>query len=103
MSVPLVFANQSGFDATIGVVMAWEESGSCLNIFQMTNRGQISVVFTTYEAKHLLRNQSGFDAPIGVVMAWEDRGSCFNIFRMTNHGRTSETFTNYDAKDLLRK
>ncbi|KAF7835088.1 uncharacterized protein G2W53_009947 [Senna tora] len=35
--------------------MAWEERGSCLNIFQMTNHGKISETFTNYEAKHLLR------------------------------------------------
>ncbi|KAF7812693.1 uncharacterized protein G2W53_033669 [Senna tora] len=36
------FANQSGFDARIGVVLAWEERGSCLNVFWTTNRGRIS-------------------------------------------------------------
>ncbi|KAF7802488.1 uncharacterized protein G2W53_041599 [Senna tora] len=114
-SVRVVFANRSGFDDSIGVVLAWEERGSCLNIFQMTNRDQISETFTNYEAKDLLRNESntsvrvvfanrnGFDAPIGVVLAWEERGSCLNIFQMTNRGRISETFTNYKAKDLLRK
>ncbi|KAF7835017.1 uncharacterized protein G2W53_009876 [Senna tora] len=45
----------SGFDAGIGVVKAWEERGSCLNIFQMTNRGRISETITKYEAKELLR------------------------------------------------
>ncbi|KAF7835139.1 uncharacterized protein G2W53_009998 [Senna tora] len=128
-SVPVVFANRSGFDAPIGVVLAWEERRSCLNIFRTTNHGRISETFTNYEAKDLLRknlhelrgkrlvcasesntsvrvvfaNQSGFDAPIGVVLAWEERGSCLNIFRTTNRGRISETFTNYEAKDLLRK
>ncbi|KAF7835151.1 uncharacterized protein G2W53_010010 [Senna tora] len=121
-SVHIVFANRSGFDAPIGVVSAWEERGSCLNIFQTTNRGRISETFTNYEAKDLLRkqktccvsesntsvrvvfaNRSGFDAPIGVILAWEERGSCLNIFRTTNRGRISETFTNYEAKDLLRK
>ncbi|KAF7839187.1 uncharacterized protein G2W53_007669 [Senna tora] len=97
-SVHVVFANRSGSDAPIGVVLAWEEHGSCLNIFRTTNRGQISETFTNYEA-----NQSGFDAPIGVVLAWKERGSCLNIFRTTNHGRILETFTNYEAKDLLRK
>ncbi|KAF7834888.1 uncharacterized protein G2W53_009747 [Senna tora] len=109
------FANRSGFDAQIGVVLAWEECGSCPNIFWTTNRRRISETFTNYEAKDLLRNESntsvrvvfangsGFDAPIGVVLAWEERGSCLNKFRMTNRGWTSETFTNYEAKDLLRK
>ncbi|KAF7800461.1 uncharacterized protein G2W53_045103 [Senna tora] len=124
-SVLVVFANGSGFDAPIGVVSAWEERGSCLNIFRTTNRGRISETLTNYEAKDLLRknfhklrgkrlvaqvsqtrrfgNRSGFDAPIGVVLAWEERGSCLNIFRTTNRGRISETFTNYEAKDSLRK
>ncbi|KAF7812688.1 uncharacterized protein G2W53_033664 [Senna tora] len=131
-SVRVVLANRSGFDATIGVVLAWEERGSCLNIFRTTNRGRISETFTNYEAKGPLRNgfdapidvvlaweehgsclntsvrilfanRSGFDAPIGVVLAWEERGSCLNIFRMTNRGRISETFTNYEGKDLLCK
>ncbi|KAF7835055.1 uncharacterized protein G2W53_009914 [Senna tora] len=114
-SVRVVFANRSGFDAPIGVVMAWEEPGSCLNIFWKTNHGRISETFTNYDAKHLMRNelntsvrvvfgnQSGLDDPIGFVMAWGERGSCLNIFRTTNRGRISETFTNYEAKDLLRK
>ncbi|KAF7835158.1 uncharacterized protein G2W53_010017 [Senna tora] len=54
-SVRVVLANRSGFDAPIGVVLAWEEHGSPLNIFQMTNRGRISETFTNYEAKDLLR------------------------------------------------
>ncbi|KAF7835099.1 uncharacterized protein G2W53_009958 [Senna tora] len=121
-SVLVVFANGSGFDAPIGVVLAWEERGSCLNIFRTTNRGRISETFTNYEAKDLLRkqktycasesnkslrvvfpNRSGFDALIGVVLSWEERGSCLNIFRTTNRGQISETVTNYEAKDLLRK
>ncbi|KAF7831960.1 uncharacterized protein G2W53_014293 [Senna tora] len=105
------------------IVMAWEELGSCLNIFQMTNRGRISETFTNYEAKDLLRrpktccaceskmssvrvvfaNQSGFDAPIGVVLAREKRGSCLNVFRTTNRARISETFMHYEAKDILSK
>ncbi|KAF7834962.1 uncharacterized protein G2W53_009821 [Senna tora] len=123
-SVRVVFANGSGFDAPIGVVLAWEERGSCLNIFRTTNRGRISETFTNYEAKDLLRknlhelggkrlvaqvsqtrrfaNESSFDAPIGVVLAWEERGSCLNIFRMKNRSQISETFMNYEAKDLLR-
>ncbi|KAF7835015.1 uncharacterized protein G2W53_009874 [Senna tora] len=85
-SVRVVFANRSGFDAPIRVVMAWEDRGSCLTIFRMSNRGRI-----------------GFDVPIGAVMAWEESGSCLNVFRMTNRGRMSETFTNFEAKDMLRK
>ncbi|KAF7839199.1 uncharacterized protein G2W53_007681 [Senna tora] len=54
-SVRVVFANQSGFDATIGVVLAWEECGSCLNKFRMTNLARISETFTNYVAKDLLR------------------------------------------------
>ncbi|KAF7839191.1 uncharacterized protein G2W53_007673 [Senna tora] len=110
-----LLANRSGFDAPIGVVLAWEECGSCLNIFRTTNRIRISETFTNYEAKELFRNESntsvrvvfanrsGFDAPIAVDMAWEERGSCITIFRMKNCGRISETFTNYEAKELLRK
>ncbi|KAF7835423.1 uncharacterized protein G2W53_010282 [Senna tora] len=89
----------SGFDVPIGVVMAWEERGSGLNIFRTTNHVRISETFKNYEAKDL----SGFDAPIGFVMAWEERGPCLNIFRMTNRVRISETFMNYEAKHLLRK
>ncbi|KAF7802551.1 uncharacterized protein G2W53_041662 [Senna tora] len=100
-SIRVVFANRSGFDVPIGVVMAWEECGSRLNIFWTTNRGQILETFTNYEAKDLLRN--GFDAPIGVVMAWEECGSRLKIFRTKICGRISETFTNFEAKDLLRK
>ncbi|KAF7820783.1 uncharacterized protein G2W53_026238 [Senna tora] len=114
-SVRFVFAIWSGFKAPIGVVLAWEERGSCLNIFRTTNHGRILETFTNYEAKDLLRNESntsvrvvfgngsGFDAPIGVVLAWEERGSCLNIFRTTNRDRNLEAFTNYEAKDLLRK
>ncbi|KAF7839207.1 uncharacterized protein G2W53_007689 [Senna tora] len=40
-SARVVFANRSGFDVPIGVVMAWEERGSCSNIFRMTNCGRI--------------------------------------------------------------
>ncbi|KAF7802541.1 uncharacterized protein G2W53_041652 [Senna tora] len=58
-SVRVVFANRSGFDAPIGVVLAWEERGSCLYIFRMTNRRRISETFTNYEAKDLLRNRHG--------------------------------------------
>ncbi|KAF7802556.1 uncharacterized protein G2W53_041667 [Senna tora] len=54
-SVHIVFANHSGFDAPIVVVLAWEERGSCLNIFRMKNHGRISETFTNYEAKDLLR------------------------------------------------
>ncbi|KAF7834965.1 uncharacterized protein G2W53_009824 [Senna tora] len=54
-SVRVVFANRSGFDAPIGVVLAWEERGSCLNIFRTKNHGQISETFMNYEAKDLLR------------------------------------------------
>ncbi|KAF7832072.1 uncharacterized protein G2W53_014405 [Senna tora] len=100
-SVRVVFANRRGFDVPIEVVLAWEERGSCLNIFRMTNHGRISETFTNYEAKDLLRN--GFDAPIGVVLAWEERGSCLNLFRMTNRGRILEAFRNYEVKDLLCK
>ncbi|KAF7820971.1 uncharacterized protein G2W53_026426 [Senna tora] len=35
--------------------MAWDERGSCLNIFQMINRSRIFETITNYEAKDLLR------------------------------------------------
>ncbi|KAF7823865.1 uncharacterized protein G2W53_022009 [Senna tora] len=101
MWVRVVFANRSGFHLPIGVVKAWEERGSCLNIFRTINRRRISKTFKNYEAKDLLRN--GFDVPIGLGKAWEEHGSCLNIFWMINRGRISETFTNYESKDLLRK
>ncbi|KAF7834903.1 Transposon Ty3-I Gag-Pol polyprotein [Senna tora] len=56
-SVRVVFANGSGFDASIGVVLAGEERGECLNIFRTTNCGRISETFTNYEAKDLLRKR----------------------------------------------
>ncbi|KAF7800580.1 uncharacterized protein G2W53_044997 [Senna tora] len=37
------------------IVMALEERGSCLNIFQTANHDRISETFSNYEAKHLLR------------------------------------------------
>ncbi|KAF7835094.1 uncharacterized protein G2W53_009953 [Senna tora] len=49
-------ANRSGFDAPTGVVMAWEERGSCLNIFRTINRDQISETLRNYDAKDLLRS-----------------------------------------------
>ncbi|KAF7800396.1 uncharacterized protein G2W53_045224 [Senna tora] len=113
------------------IAQAWEERGSCLNIFWRRNRSRIFENFTNYNAKDLLRksqkparitrqktccesesntsvrivlaNQSGFVVPIGVVMAWEECGSCLNIFQTKNRDRISETFSNYEAKDLLRK
>ncbi|KAF7832028.1 uncharacterized protein G2W53_014361 [Senna tora] len=53
-SVRVLFPNRSGFDAPIGVVLAWEERGSCLNIIWTKNRDRISETFTNYEAKDLL-------------------------------------------------
>ncbi|KAF7821006.1 uncharacterized protein G2W53_026461 [Senna tora] len=35
--------------------MAWEERGSCLNIFQTRIRSWIPETFTNYEEKDLLR------------------------------------------------
>ncbi|KAF7812697.1 uncharacterized protein G2W53_033673 [Senna tora] len=117
-SVRVVFASRSGFDAPIGVVLAWEEPRSCLNIFRTTNPCRISETFTNYEAKDLLRawimsqnipdDKSRSDLinlleSRGKRLVAHGRGSCLNIFRTTNRGRISETFTNYEAKDLLRK
>ncbi|KAF7820794.1 uncharacterized protein G2W53_026249 [Senna tora] len=62
-SVRVVFANRSGFDAPIGVVLAWDERGSCLNISRMTHHRWISETFTNYEAKDLLHN-------LGMEGAW---------------------------------
>ncbi|KAF7831967.1 uncharacterized protein G2W53_014300 [Senna tora] len=117
-SVRVVFANRSGFDAPIGVVLAWEERGSYLNTFQTTNRGRISKTFTNNEAKDLWRKSvdhvltySGGQIMVRsqkssriarVVLRWEERGSCLNIFQTTNRDRISKPLTNYDAKDLLR-
>ncbi|KAF7823861.1 uncharacterized protein G2W53_022005 [Senna tora] len=41
----------------IEFIKAWEERGSCLNIFRMTNRGRISENFRNYETKDLLRKK----------------------------------------------
>ncbi|KAF7835108.1 uncharacterized protein G2W53_009967 [Senna tora] len=60
------YANRSGFDAPIGVVLAWEERASCLNIFRTTNRGRISETLTNYEAKDLLRKRK-----VVTVICWE--------------------------------
>ncbi|KAF7802415.1 uncharacterized protein G2W53_041526 [Senna tora] len=35
--------------------MAWDERGSCINIFRMRNHGRISETVTMYESKALLR------------------------------------------------
>ncbi|KAF7835170.1 uncharacterized protein G2W53_010029 [Senna tora] len=35
--------------------MAWEERGSCLNIFRTKNRGRISKTVMNYDANDLLR------------------------------------------------
>ncbi|KAF7802120.1 uncharacterized protein G2W53_041231 [Senna tora] len=53
--VRIVFAKPSGFDARIGVVMAWKEYESCLNTFLTRNHGQIAETFTKYESNVLLR------------------------------------------------
>ncbi|KAF7835512.1 uncharacterized protein G2W53_010371 [Senna tora] len=63
-SVRVVFANRSGFDAPIGVVLAWEERGTCLNVFWTTNRGHISETFTNYEAKDFLRKHERSVVPV---------------------------------------
>ncbi|KAF7835085.1 uncharacterized protein G2W53_009944 [Senna tora] len=117
MSVRIVFANRSVFHAPIGVVMAWEERGSCLNIFRTINHDRISETFRNYDAKDLLRRnihelrakrlvahvsetrRFALDLRTGVVLmlqlesSWEERGSCLNIFRTKNRGRISETFS----------
>ncbi|KAF7834970.1 uncharacterized protein G2W53_009829 [Senna tora] len=92
-SVRVVFGNGSGFDGPIGVVLSWEERGSCLNISRTTKRGRISETLTNYEAKDLLCN------PLGMGGAW------IISSRIPDEKSQSdlETFTNYEAKDLLRK
>ncbi|KAF7835486.1 uncharacterized protein G2W53_010345 [Senna tora] len=57
----IVFAKRSGFDASTGVVMAWKVCESCLNIFQMRNRGRISEKVTKYSSKVLLHNRHGME------------------------------------------
>ncbi|KAF7835050.1 uncharacterized protein G2W53_009909 [Senna tora] len=127
-SVRIVFANRSGFEAPIGVFMAWEERRSYLNIFWTKNRGRISETITNYEANHLLRKnlhelrcktlvaqvsetrwfalylRTRVDLMLQLELSWDrgERGSCLNIFRMTNRDRISETYMNYEAKHLLR-
>ncbi|KAF7832398.1 uncharacterized protein G2W53_014731 [Senna tora] len=59
MLVPVVFAKPSGFEARIGVFMAREEGGSCLNIIRMRNRGWILETFMNYEAKAMWRSRHG--------------------------------------------
>ncbi|KAF7823831.1 uncharacterized protein G2W53_021975 [Senna tora] len=130
MSVRVVFVNRSGFDAGIGVFKAWEEHGSCLNIFQMTNRGWISENFTNYGAKNLLgKNLQELRGKILIAQDYPKKlefdksekevKSHFEVFEhneyvesvvdhvLTYSGRKiaigSQTFTNYEAKDLLHK
>ncbi|KAF7821021.1 uncharacterized protein G2W53_026476 [Senna tora] len=102
-SVRVVFAKPSGFDARIGVLMAWAEHGSCLNIFRMRDRGRISETFTNYEAKDLLRylvdlmlelESSWYGKTVDHVLTYSGR---------KNRGRNSESLTNYEAKAFLRK
>ncbi|KAF7835459.1 uncharacterized protein G2W53_010318 [Senna tora] len=92
----VVLANRSGLDAPIGVVSAWEERGSCLNIFWTTNRGRISETFMNYEAKGLLRKVLMLQ--LEVVLAWG--GACIMSQHIPNDKSRSisETFTNYEAK-----
>ncbi|KAF7834975.1 uncharacterized protein G2W53_009834 [Senna tora] len=110
----IVFANRSGFDATIGVVLAWRRRGSCLNIFRTTNRGRsqkphelrgkrlVAQVSPNTSVRVVFANRRGLMLRLESLLAWEERGSCLNIFRTTNRGRILETFTNYEEKDLLR-
>ncbi|KAF7834953.1 uncharacterized protein G2W53_009812 [Senna tora] len=87
-SVRVVFVNRSGFDAPIGVVLAWEERGSCRIIFWTTNRCGISETLTNYEAKDSLRKS------VDRVLTYSGRQIAVG---------SQETFTNYEAKDSLRK
>ncbi|KAF7834905.1 uncharacterized protein G2W53_009764 [Senna tora] len=113
-SVRVVFANpEVVFDALIGVVLAWEERGSCLNIFRTTNRdlelrnlhelrGKRLVVQVSQTRRFAcIREREWFRCSdwsrLGMGGAW----IMLNIFRTKNSGRISETFTNYEAKRLV--
>ncbi|KAF7824076.1 uncharacterized protein G2W53_022220 [Senna tora] len=125
-SVRVVFANPSGFDARIGIAMAWKERQSCLNIFWTRNRGCISETFTKYESKVLSRTQISdrfmkyksktLVAQMSetdqfalylrnrvVVMAWKEREPCLIKFGTKNQDQISKTFSKYESKVLLRK
>ncbi|KAF7834923.1 uncharacterized protein G2W53_009782 [Senna tora] len=115
-SVRVLFANRSGFDAPIGVVLAWER-GSCLNIsgrkisdlrnlHELRGKRLVAQVSQTRRESNtsvrvVFANRSGFDALIGVVLAWE-RGSCPNIFRTTNRGQISKT-SRITSKRVVRE
>ncbi|KAF7820994.1 uncharacterized protein G2W53_026449 [Senna tora] len=64
--------------------MAWEERGSCLNIFRKTNHGRISETFTNYEAKHLLRK---------VVLMLQ--------FELSWHGRSVDHVVTYSGHEIV--
>ncbi|KAF7810671.1 uncharacterized protein G2W53_037414 [Senna tora] len=93
-SVRVVFAKPSGVDTRIGVVMAWEERGSCLIIFRTMNPWQKQPRSTRQKpssasefnrsVRVVFAKMSGFSARFGVIMAWEERRSCLNLLRMRN-------------------
>ncbi|KAF7835464.1 uncharacterized protein G2W53_010323 [Senna tora] len=87
------FANQRGYDAPIGVVLAWEERGSCLNVFRTTNRGRISETFTNYEAKDLYRNESNtLYSRTGLVLMPQLESSW--------HGRSVDHVSTYPGRQI---
>ncbi|KAF7812664.1 uncharacterized protein G2W53_033640 [Senna tora] len=96
-SVRVVLANQSGFDAPIVVVLAWEERGSCINIFQTTNLGRISETFTNYEPKDLLRYYLGMGGAwimsqhISGDKSRSDLGNLHELRRKRHVAQVSET------------
>ncbi|KAF7812671.1 uncharacterized protein G2W53_033647 [Senna tora] len=98
-SVRFVFANRCGFDAPIGVVLAWEERGSCLNIFRttiavrsqkpsrITRQNTCCASVSNMSVRVVFANRSGFDAPIVVVLAWDERGSLSQTRRFALYSR----------------
>ncbi|KAF7834730.1 uncharacterized protein G2W53_009589 [Senna tora] len=97
------FANRSGFDAPIGVVLAWEERGSCLNIFRTTNRS-ISETFTNYEAKDLLRNGKRLVAQVSQTRRFElcSRTGVVLMLRFESswHGRSVDHVLTYSGRKI---
>ncbi|KAF7834973.1 uncharacterized protein G2W53_009832 [Senna tora] len=96
-SVRVIFPNGSGFDAPIGVVLAWEERGSCLNILGTTNRGRISETYTNYEAKRLVAQVSqtrrfALYSRTGVVLTLRLESSW--------HGRSVDHVSTYPGRQI---
>ncbi|KAF7800604.1 uncharacterized protein G2W53_044973 [Senna tora] len=95
MSVRVVFANRSGFDAPIGVVLAWER-GSCLNLFRTTNRGRISETFTNYEAKRLVAQVSQTRR----FALYSRTGVVLMLLGVVLHGRSVDRVLTYSGQQI---